>query len=382
MKNNKHIIWLEQTESTNNYAITHKNDIDKMSVTAALEQTAGRGQGTNRWLSAPGQNLTFTITLKYPLPDNLTADDSLANDNDEVNSASDKDTTSINTLTYNLTPNDSLANDNDEVNSASDKDTTSINTLTNIEEITIPRIKAENQFVISQITALAVIDLLQKHKLTATIKWPNDIYVGNRKICGILISHTLRGKNLADSIIGIGININQTQFDPSIPNPTSLILELDKKIQNSNSFTPANTIANTPESTPANTLTNTLANPPENTIENSIGNTLERPVKHFELKELLEEFIDGFTKRLEHLSQLSKASDNTIRNNYEEINKAYHDHMYKKGEQQEFINTNTNTHFIATILGVAPNGCLQLKHLDNTTHTYAFKEISYVIKNN
>ena len=354
MKNNKHIIWLEQTESTNNYAITHKNDIDKMSVTAALEQTAGRGQGTNRWLSAPGQNLTFTITLKYPLPDNLTPDDSLANDNDEVNSASDKDTTSINTLPDNLTPDGSLANDNDEVNSASDKDTTSINTLTDIDEITIPRIKAESQFVISQITALAVIDLLLKHKLTATIKWPNDIYVGNRKICGILISHTLRGKNLADSIIGIGININQTQFDPSLPNPTSLILELDKKNQNSNSFTPANTLAN----------------------------ALERSVRYFELKELLEEFIDSFTTRLEHLSQLSKASDNTIRNNYEEINKAYHDHMYKKGEQQEFINTNTNTHFIATILGVAPNGCLKLKHLDNTTHTYAFKEISYVIKNN
>ena len=58
-----------------------------------------------------------------------------------------------------------------------------------------------------------------------TIKWPNDIYVGDRKICGILIENILKGDGIKDCIIGIGLNVNQTRFVSDAPNPTSMTLE-------------------------------------------------------------------------------------------------------------------------------------------------------------
>ena len=86
------------------------------------------------------------------------------------------------------------------------------------------RIKAIDQFALSEMAALAVIELLAAHEIEAKVKWPNDIYVGDRKICGILIENSLRGDTLSSSIIGIGLNVNQTEFDPSLPNPTSMAL--------------------------------------------------------------------------------------------------------------------------------------------------------------
>jgi BirA family biotin operon repressor/biotin-[acetyl-CoA-carboxylase] ligase len=56
------------------------------------------------------------------------------------------------------------------------------------------------------------------------IKKPNDIFVGDQKIAGILIEHHVQGEKLNYSVAGVGININQTQFDPALPNPTSLKL--------------------------------------------------------------------------------------------------------------------------------------------------------------
>ena len=54
------------------------------------------------------------------------------------------------------------------------------------------------------------------------IKWPNDIYVGERKICGILIENRLQGRVMKDSIVGIGLNVNQTEFMSDAPNPVSI----------------------------------------------------------------------------------------------------------------------------------------------------------------
>ncbi len=87
------------------------------------------------------------------------------------------------------------------------------------------QIKACDQAAVSQITALSIVEFLEEKGVKAKIKLPNDIYVNDNKICGILIRHTIKGDQLADTVIGIGININQTVFDPSLPNPTSLALE-------------------------------------------------------------------------------------------------------------------------------------------------------------
>lgn len=85
-------------------------------------------------------------------------------------------------------------------------------------------IEARSQFRISQAVALGIAgtlgELLQGHDVR--IKWPNDIYAGNRKICGILIENSLSGQKISHSIAGIGINVNQTRFVSDAPNPVSI----------------------------------------------------------------------------------------------------------------------------------------------------------------
>jgi BirA family transcriptional regulator, biotin operon repressor / biotin---[acetyl-CoA-carboxylase] ligase len=85
-------------------------------------------------------------------------------------------------------------------------------------------LSAENQFYLSKITSLALIDLLSKEIDGITIKWPNDIFVGEQKIAGILIENMIRGNYLEASVIGIGLNLNQTHYSPTLPNPVSLKL--------------------------------------------------------------------------------------------------------------------------------------------------------------
>ena len=84
-------------------------------------------------------------------------------------------------------------------------------------------IPASEQFVITEIVTLAIINALQDYiRQRITIKWPNDIYVGDKKLCGILIENALCGPTIDTCIVGIGININQELFTSNAPNPISL----------------------------------------------------------------------------------------------------------------------------------------------------------------
>ena len=152
MESKTDIIWLERVDSTNDEARRHISEIDNLSVVSALEQTKGRGQRGNTWLSLAGENLTFSLIVKDF------------------------------------------------------------------------RIKANEQSAISQATALSLTKLLGRHGIEARIKWPNDIYAGDNKICGILIENSLKGMEIDWSIIGIGLNVNQTSFPEHLPNPTSMRL--------------------------------------------------------------------------------------------------------------------------------------------------------------
>lgn len=75
--------------------------------------------------------------------------------------------------------------------------------------------------------SLAIVKFLKQYVKDITIKWPNDIMIGNRKVCGILIENSLRGNNIRNSIVGIGINVNQTKFNPIVKHATSLKIEVD-----------------------------------------------------------------------------------------------------------------------------------------------------------
>ena len=155
------IIWYDSLDSTNEEAKRHISDIDNLSVLSAMEQTAGRGQRGNTWSSKAGENLLFSIVLKY------------SNDGTDAQ---------------------------------------------------LPSLDAKRQSAVSELTALALIEFLSRHQITAQIKWPNDIYTCDRKICGVLIENSLNGKSLSYSIIGIGLNVNQRNFDVNLPNPGSMAL--------------------------------------------------------------------------------------------------------------------------------------------------------------
>lgn len=144
------IKWFEELDSTNEELLRHIWAYDNLSVVAALRQTAGRGQRGNRWLSADGENLTFSILLQ---PAALPATEFMA-------------------LTY--------------------------------------------------LATLSVKDWLCRQGVSAVIKWPNDIYVGRRKICGMLVENRLSGDSIAASVIGIGLNLNQTAFPGELVNAVSL----------------------------------------------------------------------------------------------------------------------------------------------------------------
>ena len=77
--------------------------------------------------------------------------------------------------------------------------------------------------LLNYLASVAVAEFLEGYGVSCSIKWPNDIYVGRKKICGILVENSLSGGCVAASVIGIGININQTDF-PQLANATSLSL--------------------------------------------------------------------------------------------------------------------------------------------------------------
>lgn len=91
----------------------------------------------------------------------------------------------------------------------------------------------DRQFLLNKAIALGVLDFVSATLRTfpesepagalTRIKWPNDIYISHRKVGGILITHRIMGNEISQTIVGIGVNINQEVFSPEIPNPASLI---------------------------------------------------------------------------------------------------------------------------------------------------------------
>lgn len=95
----------------------------------------------------------------------------------------------------------------------------------------------QRQFALSQAIALAIRDFLATLcGKKVYVKWPNDIYIEDRKVAGILIQNTLSGQKIQNSIIGIGLNVNQDQFPKLLSNASSLAIETGKTFDLSSIF--------------------------------------------------------------------------------------------------------------------------------------------------
>lgn len=90
---------------------------------------------------------------------------------------------------------------------------------------------ARDQFIISIITSVAICDALSKYTDDISVKWPNDIYWKDKKICGMLIENDLQGIYVSRSVLGIGVNVNQQKFYSEAPNPVSLYQIIDRDVE-------------------------------------------------------------------------------------------------------------------------------------------------------
>lgn len=175
---------------------------------------------------------------------------------------------------------------------------------------------ARDQFLLSVITSLALRATISEHVLNCTIKWPNDIYVNDQKICGVLIQNALMKDLIQHSIIGVGVNVNQTNFDKDLPNPTSLKLEIKED---------------------------------------------------FDIDTLLIQFCMVFEQFYQQV----------LLGNIDHVWKAYESHLYRYHTECVFQDRK-GAQMIGKIMGVEPDGKLQILQ-NNSLNSYSLHEISMLI---
>ena len=83
-------------------------------------------------------------------------------------------------------------------------------------------LEASDALAVTSIMTLGIRDYLHTKGIEPWIKWPNDIWVGEKKICGILVENSIRAGRIDFSIVGVGLDLNQTDWPSELPNPVSL----------------------------------------------------------------------------------------------------------------------------------------------------------------
>lgn len=274
------MIELDETDSTNNFLKGYRplTPVDITLVTAE-HQSAGRGQAGNSWESERSQNLLFSLLLTAcPVPSSQL---------------------------FSISEAIALA----------------------IREAIIDEITRHSSFD----TRHSSFDIRHssfdtRHSSPVTVKWPNDIYVDDRKIAGILIENDLQGSSVSRSIIGCGVNVNQDSFRF----PT---------------LAPATNDGEKRSPTPVS-------------LFQLQGHTTER---RFVLERIMEHFMH-------HYADLQRGA-------FDDIHTRYHAALYRSSGLHPF--RDADGPFRASIEGVAPTGHLLLRDTDQRLRRYAFKEVSF-----
>ena len=246
-KESPKIHWFESVDSTNIKlkALAWDGSLPELTVVAASDQTAGRGQPGNYWESEAAKNLTFSILIQPAF------------------------------------------------------------------------LQVQQQFYITQLVTLALVDVLKPHYQNIFIKWPNDIYADDLKLAGILIENNLKGNSISDSIIGVGLNLNQTIFKSDAPNPISLCQLTGQQ------------------------------HPPE---------------------EMLKAFLQTFISR--YLNWIEAGNNKALK-------KDYLQHLYRYNGWHWYADKTGQ--FEACFYAIEEDGHLRLKTRTGEIRTYAFKEVSFIL---
>ena len=178
-------------------------------------------------------------------------------------------------------------------------------------------LKVKEQFLLNIISSLAVYDVVSFFVKNVKIKWPNDIYVNYKKIAGILVQNTLRNDNIKATVIGMGLNINETSFPSDIPNPTSL------------------------------------------TIETNASHSIE-------------DVFCRLSTRLEYYYLKLKSGKTS------ELKATYQEALFRRDDEAHFRDGN-DVVFKGTIKGVNDDGKILIMMDDGSIHAFGFREISFLI---
>lgn len=173
------------------------------------------------------------------------------------------------------------------------------------------------QFLLSEVVALALVDTMAEYDIECRIKWTNDLYAGDSKLAGVLIEHQLSTEGIVRTIVGIGLNVNQREFPADLPNPTSMALLRSAS---------------------------------------------------FDRREVLERYMANLEAWYGRLLEGNKSA----------IEERYRELMYHLDEQHIYALA-SGEKFRAIIRGVRPSGELRLEHEDGTIREYAFKEVEFVL---
>lgn len=182
-------------------------------------------------------------------------------------------------------------------------------------------ISPRNQFYISEMVALATVETLRDHgAANVAIKWPNDIYVDDLKICGILIEHKLSVGGIDASIAGIGVNINQPKFLSDAPNPVSL-LQLTGREHDVNALS-------------------------------------------IEIGRRILDYMSTYDTTGAHL---------------DELHNRFISSLWRREGYHPYLDVASGTRFMATIKDVEPSGMLHLVTDNGDERVYAFKEVASLL---
>lgn len=180
---------------------------------------------------------------------------------------------------------------------------------------------AGDAFLLNCLCSVAAVDFLSGFGVVASVKWPNDIFVGGRKICGMLLENGLIEGSVAHSVMGIGMNVFQTEFP--LVNATSLALAL--------------------------------------------GGDARPGV---DLVQCLERFLRCFEERLQMLDDAAGRR---------ELFDAYESLLYRRDVSARYHDCLRGEDFEGVIRGVEADGRLCVEDASGTVRRYYFKEISYVL---
>ncbi|WP_136479941.1 biotin--[acetyl-CoA-carboxylase] ligase [Cognatitamlana onchidii] len=176
------------------------------------------------------------------------------------------------------------------------------------------KMEIEGQFYISMVVALSILKTLQMLSISGLkVKWPNDILSAEKKICGVLIENVIKQRHISASVVGIGLNVNQTQFE-NLPKASSL---------------------------------------------KSITGI------HYNLDELAILII----------KRLKVYFDKLASGQFQEIKRAYESHLFRKNKPSTFKSSAGNT-FVGFITGVSDSGKLEILEENQVTKLYDLKEVS------